>query len=254
MLVLLCVLDGFGLREPTPDNAVAAARKPTYHRLLKTCPLTQIEGSGPAVGLPVGQMGNSEVGHLNLGAGRIVYQDITRIDKAIDDGDFFDNEVFGAAMERVAGEGKAVHLFGLCSDGCVHSSLKHLYALVERAKQKGVNEVYLHAFTDGRDSPPTSGQRYMTDILEKFKSIGLGQVSTVGGRYYGMDRDRRWERTDRAYRAIVYGEGPKFSDPVKAIQASYIDRVTDEFIIPSVIDLGNPNTGRLHDRDVAIMF
>ncbi len=163
MLVLLCILDGFGLRESTPDNAVSAANKPTYNRLVKSCAFTKIDGSGPSVGLPVGQMGNSEVGHLNLGAGRVVYQDITRIDKAIDDGDFFDNEVFTAAMERVAGEGKAVHLFGLVSDGCVHSSLNHLYALVKMAQMKGVKELYLHAFTDGRDTPPTSGQKYISE-------------------------------------------------------------------------------------------
>lgn len=253
MLVLLVILDGFGLREATPDNAVAAAEKPTYNNLVKTCPFAAIDGSGPSVGLPVGQMGNSEVGHLNLGAGRIVYQDITQIDKAIDDGDFFDNEVFTSSMERVASEGKAVHLFGLVSDGCVHSSLKHLYALVELAKQQGVTELYLHAFMDGRDTPPTSGQRYMTEVMAKFAEIGLGKVSTVGGRYYGMDRDRRWERTDKAYRAIVYGDGPSFDDPLKAIQASYINQVTDEFIIPAVINLGE-GVGRLRDRDLCIMF
>jgi 2,3-bisphosphoglycerate-independent phosphoglycerate mutase len=254
MLVLLCILDGFGLREATPDNAVAAANKPTIQRLMKTCSFTAIDGSGPSVGLPVGQMGNSEVGHLNLGAGRVVYQDITRIDKAIVDGDFFYNEVFVAAMERVAGEGKAVHLFGLISDGCVHSSLNHLYAITELAKQKGVKDLFLHAFTDGRDTPPTSGQKYVTEILAKFKEIGLGKFSTIGGRYYGMDRDRRWERTDKAYRSIMYGEGPKFPDPIACLQASYINKVTDEFVIPAVIDLGDPDIGRVHDRDVAIMF
>lgn len=254
MLVLLCILDGFGLREPTPDNAVAAAYKPTYNRLLKSSAFTKIDGSGPSVGLPVGQMGNSEVGHLNLGAGRVVYQDITRIDKAIEDGDFFENEIFSAAMERVAIEGKAIHLFGLVSDGCVHSSLNHLYALVEMAKRKEVRELYLHAFTDGRDTPPTSGQKYISEVLAKFKEIGLGKISTVGGRYYGMDRDRRWERTDKAFRAIMYGEGPKFPDAIASLQASYINKVTDEFVIPAVIDLGDTDRGRLHERDVAIMF
>ena len=254
MLVLLCVLDGFGLREATADNAVAAAEKPNYDRLIRTCPHTAIDGSGPAVGLPVGQMGNSEVGHLNLGAGRVVYQDISRIDKAIDNGEFFDNEVHSAGMERVAGEGKAVHLFGLVSDGCVHSSLKHLYALVELAHRKEVRELYLHAFMDGRDTPPTSGQQYLTEVIQKFQEIGLGKVSTVAGRYYGMDRDRRWERTDKSYRAIVYGEGQRFSDPIAAISASYGNQITDEFIVPAVIDLGNPSSGRLKDRDLAIMF
>jgi len=254
MLVLLCVLDGFGLREATPDNAVAAANKPTYDRLVATCPFASIDGSGPSVGLPVGQMGNSEVGHLNLGAGRVVYQDITRIDKAITDGDFFDNEVFCAGMDRVVAEGKAVHLFGLVSDGCVHSSLNHLYALAELARRKNVKELYLHAFTDGRDTSPTSGEQFLSEVMEKFKQIGLGKVSTVSGRYYGMDRDRRWERTDKAYRAIVYGEGPKFADPVDAIRQSYAKNITDEFILPSVIDLGGGSVGRLKDRDLAIMF
>ncbi|MEW6051270.1 MAG: 2,3-bisphosphoglycerate-independent phosphoglycerate mutase [Candidatus Zixiibacteriota bacterium] len=254
MLVVLVILDGFGLREATPDNAVAAADKPTYNYLMRSFPHTKIDGSGPAVGLPDGQMGNSEVGHLNLGAGRVVYQDVSRIDKSIVDGEFFENEVFNAAMERVAEEGKAVHLFGLVSDGGVHSSLKHLYALAELAKQRKVQRLYLHAFMDGRDTPPTSGQRYMNEVMAKFKDLGLGQVSTVCGRYYGMDRDRRWERTDKAYRAIVYGEGQRFRDPVGAIQASYINKVTDEFILPCVVDLGSPETGRLADRDVAIMF
>lgn len=254
MLVLLCVLDGFGLREATPDNAVAAAEKPTYDRLIRTCPHAAIDGSGPAVGLPVGQMGNSEVGHLNLGAGRVVYQDITRIDKAIETEEFFDNEVLSAGMERVAAEGKAVHLFGLVSDGCVHSSLKHLYALVDMAHRKKVKELYLHAFMDGRDTPPTSGQKYMTEVMQKFQKIGLGRVSTVAGRYYGMDRDRRWERTDKSYRAIVYGEGPRFRDPLSAITASYGEQITDEFIVPAVIDLGDTSIGRLKDRDLAIMF
>ncbi|PWB75318.1 2,3-bisphosphoglycerate-independent phosphoglycerate mutase [candidate division GN15 bacterium] len=254
MFVLLCVLDGFGLREATPDNAVAAAVKPVYDRLLQTCPHTAIDGSGPSVGLPVGQMGNSEVGHLNLGAGRVVYQDITRIDKAIDTGEFFDNEVLCAGMERIAAEGKAVHLFGLVSDGCVHSSLKHLFALVELAHRKKVKELYLHAFTDGRDTPPNSGQHYLAEVIKKFQEIGLGRVSTVAGRYYGMDRDRRWERTDKSYRAIVYGEGPRFRDPVSAITASYEEQITDEFVVPAVIDLGDPSIGRLKDRDLAIMF
>ncbi len=254
MLVVLVILDGFGLREATPDNAVAAADKPTYNYLIRSFPHTRIDGSGLAVGLPPSQMGNSEVGHLNLGAGRVVYQDVSRIDKAIGDGEFAENEVFNAAMERVADEGKAVHLFGLVSDGGVHSSMKHLFALADLAKQKNVKKLFLHAFMDGRDTPPTSGQRYMNQVQAKFQELGIGQVSTVSGRYYGMDRDRRWERTDKAYRAIVYGEGPRFSDPVAAIQASYITKVTDEFIIPCVIDLGGPEIGRLTDRDVAIMF
>ena len=254
MLVLLCIMDGFGLREPLPDNAIAAADKPNYDRLIAECLHTSLSPSGPAVGLPEGQMGNSEVGHLNLGAGRVVYQDVTRIDKAITDGDFFTNEVFSSEMERLAREGKALHLFGLVSDGKVHSSLDHLYALVEMAKQKSVKELFLHAFMDGRDTPPDAGQRYIAEVMSKFDEIGLGKISTLGGRYYGMDRDRRWERTEKAYRAIVYGEGEKFSDPVEAVKTSYAADVTDEFIVPVVIDLGAPETGRLRDGDSAMFF
>jgi len=254
MLVLLVVMDGFGLREATPDNAIAAAHKPVYDRLLDTCPFTVLDGSGSAVGLPDGQMGNSEVGHLNFGAGQIVYQDVTRIDKAIASGEFARNDTLKAAMERVAIEGKAVHLFGLVSDGKVHSSLEHLYALVELAKQGNVKEVYLHAFMDGRDTSPTSGQKYMAEVLARFDKIGIGKVSTVCGRYYGMDRDRRWDRTDKAYRAIVYGQGVSSTDPVEAIKTSYANQVTDEFIEPVVIDHGDPSTGRLNDRDAAVMF
>jgi len=253
-MVLLCVLDGFGLREATPDNAVAAAHKPNYDGLIANCPHGRIDGSGLAVGLPDGQMGNSEVGHLNLGAGRVVYQDVTRIDKAIADGEFAANPVLNQAMERVATEGTAVHLFGLVSDGLVHSSMEHLFALTELARSKGVKELYLHAFMDGRDTSPTGGKDYMAQVLKKFAEIGLGNVSTVGGRYYGMDRDRRWERTDKAYRAIVYGDGKKFNNPVDAIKASYEAGVTDEFIVPVVINLGEDDLGRLKDGDAAVFF
>ncbi len=253
-MVLLCVLDGFGLREATPDNAVAAAHKPNFDWLMANCPSNKIDGSGLSVGLPDGQMGNSEVGHLNLGAGRVVYQEVTRIDKAIADGEFATNPVFCRAFERVVKEDKAVHLFGLVSDGLVHSSMEHLFALAALAKEKGVQRLYLHAFMDGRDTSPTGGKDYMAEVIRKFKEIGLGQVSTVGGRYYGMDRDRRWERTDRAYRATVLGEGKKYDDPVRAIMESYEMGVTDEFIVPVVIDLGNPDTGRLTDGDAAIFF
>lgn len=253
-MVLLCILDGFGWREDTADNAVAAADTPNFDSLWQNSPHTLIDGSGLAVGLPEGQMGNSEVGHLNLGAGRVVYQDITRIDKAIDDGSFFNNAAIGVAMDRVAAEGRAVHLFGLVSDGKVHSSLKHLYALVEMAKARGVKELYLHAFMDGRDTPPDSGQRYMSEVVARLGEIGLGKVATLGGRYYGMDRDQRWERVDKAYEAIVRGQGVKANDPVDAIKASYADGVTDEFILPVVLDLGAPEKGRLRERDAAIFF
>ncbi len=253
-MILLCIMDGFGLREPAPDNAIAAAHTPNYDRLMAECPHTAIDGSGEAVGLPDGQMGNSEVGHLNLGSGRIVYQDITRIDKAISDGEFFRSPVLGPAMDRVAGENKAMHLFGLVSDGCVHSSLEHLYALVKMAKERNVERVYLHAFMDGRDTPPDSGRHYMAEVVAKLAEIGLGKVATISGRYYAMDRDKRWERVEQAYQTIVHGNGRKFADPVEAIKASYAAGVTDEFVVPLVIDNGSADAGRLSDGDLAVIF
>ena len=253
-MILLCIMDGFGLREPAPDNAIAAAHTPNYDRLMAECPHTAIDCSGEAVGLPDGQMGNSEVGHLNLGSGRIVYQDITRIDKAISDGEFFSSPVLGPAMDRIAGENKAMHLFGLVSDGCVHSSLEHLYALVRMAKERNVERVYLHAFMDGRDTPPDSGQHYMAQVVARLAEIGLGKVATISGRYYAMDRDKRWERVEQAYQAIVHGKGQKCADPVEAIEASYAAGVTDEFIVPLVIDNGSVDAGRLSDGDLAVIF
>ena len=254
MLVLLCIMDGFGITEPRADNAIAAAHKPIFDKLTSNWPTTKIDGSGRAVGLPQGQMGNSEVGHLNLGAGRVVYQDVTRIDKAIEDGDFFKNPAFVNAMERVAGEKKAVHVFGLVSDGKVHSSLDHLYALVELARKKNVAELYLHALMDGRDTPPQAGAHYLQQVIDKFEDLGLGQVATVGGRYYGMDRDKRWERTERHYQAMVNGVGEKVDSPVAAIRKSYQAGVTDEFIEPVVVNLGDPSKGRIKAGDAVICF
>lgn len=254
MMVLLCIMDGFGLADGSPDNAVAAANKPNYDKLTAEWPTTKIDGSGKAVGLPPGQMGNSEVGHLNLGAGRVVFQDVTRIDNAIEDGSFFENPAFVDAMERVAREKKTVHVFGLVSDGKVHSSLDHLYALTELAKKKGVKEFYLHALMDGRDTPPHGGKGYMQQVLDKFTAIGLGKIATVGGRYYGMDRDKRYERTDKQYQAMVHREGEKFKDPVAAIDASYKNDVTDEFIVPVVIEQENDEAARVKDGDAIICF
>ncbi|MGH8015294.1 MAG: 2,3-bisphosphoglycerate-independent phosphoglycerate mutase [Candidatus Zixiibacteriota bacterium] len=254
MLVLLCIMDGFGLRQPTSDNAVAAARKPNYDKLMNSCPHTVLDGSGPAVGLPPGQMGNSEVGHLNLGAGRVVYQDITRIDKAIDDGTFFDNNVFVENLNKVKANNQSVHLMGLVSDGCVHSSLKHLYALAELCRRKKIDKVYLHAFMDGRDTSPTAGIKYMQQVLDKFKELGVGKVASVCGRYFGLDRDKRWDRTNKAYRAFVYGEGERFDNPLTAIKSSYDKNVTDEFIVPVVIELGSADSGRIQDGDLVIFF
>jgi len=247
-------MDGFGLRGQSEYNAVTAAHKPNIIRLMQTCPNIPIQGSGLAVGLPEGQMGNSEVGHLNLGAGRIVYQDITRIDKSISDGDFFKNKVLLEGMKEAVQGNTAVHLFGLVSDGCVHSSLVHLKALVKMAKDNGVRRLYLHAFMDGRDTPPKSGAGHMQEVVDYFSQIGLGKVATVSGRYYGMDRDKRWERVEKSYQAIVNGVGEKYDNPVEAIKASYNKDVTDEFILPVVINQDSENEGRLSDGDVALFF
>lgn len=254
MMLLLCILDGFGLRPQKHYNAVIKARKPNLIRLFKSCPNIPIQGSGLAVGLPDGQMGNSEVGHLNFGAGRIVYQDVTRIDRSISDGDFFTNSVLVEGMRLAVRKNSAVHLFGLISDGCVHSSLEHLKALVEMAKEHGVKKLFLHAFMDGRDTPPHSGAGYMKDVVDYFGKTGPGKVATVMGRYYGMDRDKRWDRTEKAYQAIVNKIGATNDSPVAAIEASYSDGVTDEFIIPVVMNLGDENEGKLQDGDVALFF
>lgn len=253
-MFLLCILDGFGLRGHEYYNAVIKARKPNLLKLYKSCPNIPIQGSGLAVGLPEGQMGNSEVGHLNIGAGRIVYQDVTRIDKSIVDGDFFENQAFVKGFDLALKNNSAVHLFGLVSDGCVHSSMEHLKALTRMAKKRGIRKLFLHAFMDGRDTPPHSGAGYMKEMVDYFNEIGLGKVATVMGRYYGMDRDKRWDRTEKAYRAIVNKGGPHSADPVAAIEQSYKDDVTDEFIIPIVIDHGDEDQGRLRNGDVALFF
>nr|MBN2277518.1 2,3-bisphosphoglycerate-independent phosphoglycerate mutase [candidate division Zixibacteria bacterium] len=253
-MFLLCILDGFGLRTSDYYNAVISANKPNLVRLFQSCPNIPIQGSGQAVGLPAGQMGNSEVGHLNFGAGRIVYQDVTRIDKAITDGDFFTNPVFLEGMNRATKNKTSIHLFGLVSDGCVHSSMEHMKALVRLAKEKGVKNLYLHAFMDGRDTPPHSGSGFMQETVAFFKKTGLGKVATVMGRYYGMDRDKRWDRNEKAYQAIVNKKGDRFDNPVTAIKESYAEGVTDEFIIPVVANLGDENEGWLRDGDVALFF
>jgi len=253
-MFLLCIMDGFGLRPEADNNAVIAARKPNLIRILKQCPNVPIQGSGLAVGLPEGQMGNSEVGHLNFGAGRVVYQDMTKIDKAIAEGDFFKNPVLLDGVTHVRKTGGAVHLFGLISDGCVHSSLEHLKALVRLLKENRIEKVYLHAFMDGRDTSPTSGAGYLKQITDFFKETGLGRVATVMGRYYGMDRDRRWDRTELAYRAIVHKQGKAADDPIAAIKASYDEGVTDEFILPVVMTPDGADDGRLESGDVALFF
>jgi 2,3-bisphosphoglycerate-independent phosphoglycerate mutase len=240
-LVCLVVLDGWGLAPPGPGNAVDLAETPTFDRLWDEFPHTTLAASGRAVGLPDGQMGNSEVGHTNLGAGRVVRQDLVRIDDDIESGAFFENEVLVEACR--AARGSALHLLGLVSDGGVHSHLRHLEALIELGRREGVEHVHVHAFTDGRDTSPHGAERYLE---------GIPGVATVSGRYYAMDRDRRWERVKRAYDAIVHGEGDRAGDAVSAVRASYERGVTDEFIEPVVI--GDPEAGRIRAGDAAICF
>ena len=234
----LIILDGFGCREETKGNAIAAARTPHLDHLMASCPHTRIGASGMDVGLPDGQMGNSEVGHTNIGAGRIVYQELTRITKSFDEGEALGNPALTAAMENARRPGQALHLMGLLSDGGVHSHIRHLYGLMEMARRFAVERVYLHCFMDGRDVPPTSGIEFIAALQQKIKELGLGQIATVGGRYYAMDRDNRWERVKLAYDAIVNGEGNKNPDPVAVMQKSYDAGVTDEFIVPTVVTEG----------------
>ena len=234
----LIILDGFGCREETKGNAIAAARTPHLDHLMACCPHTRIGASGMDVGLPDGQMGNSEVGHTNIGAGRIVYQELTRITKSFDEGEALGNPALTAAMENARRPGQALHLMGLLSDGGVHSHIRHLYGLMEMARRFAVERVYLHCFMDGRDVPPTSGTEFIAALQQKIKELGLGQIATVSGRYYAMDRDNRWERVKLAYDAIVNGEGNKDPDPVAVMQKSYDAGVTDEFIVPTVVTEG----------------
>ena len=231
----IIIMDGFGYRKETHGNAVAAAGTPNLDRLCAKYPHTLIEASGRAVGLPAGQMGNSEVGHLNIGAGRVVYQDITAIDKAIEDGEFFENPEFTEAMDRVRASGNALHLVGLLSDGGVHSMNTHLYALLEMAKRKGLEKVYVHCLMDGRDVPPTSGGEYIAKLEEKIKEIGVGRIATVIGRYYYMDRDNRWDRVKEGYDMMYAGVGTHYATAAEVTEKSYAAGVTDEFIRASVV-------------------
>ncbi len=226
---VLMILDGYG-ENPSPEhNAIAIARTPVMDELKKTCPYAQGSASGLAVGLPEGQMGNSEVGHMNMGAGRVVYQELTRITKEIEEGVFFENEELLAAMNNVKEKGSALHLYGLLSDGGVHSHNTHLYALLEMAKRHGLEKVYVHCFLDGRDTPPASGKDYIAELLEEMARIGVGEIGVISGRYYAMDRDNRWEREEKAYLALTKGEGEDGgTDPLAAMQASYDAGVTDE--------------------------
>ena len=244
----LMILDGFGFRKESDGNAVKLAKTPNIDALMAEYPHTLIGASGLSVGLPDGQMGNSEVGHLNIGAGRIVYQELTRITKAINDGDFFKNPELTKAMENA--KNGALHLMGLLSDGGVHSHNTHLYALVKMAKQMGVEKVFIHCFTDGRDVPPSSAGKYVDELEQELKNIGVGKIATVDGRYYAMDRDNRWERVVKAYDAIVNGKGDSAKTAKEAVENSYKNNVLDEFIVPCVIDGAEP----LKDGDSVIFF
>ena len=257
--LVLVILDGWGYRAETKGNAIALARKPTYDRLLREYPNTLIHTSGPFVGLPEGQMGNSEVGHLNMGAGRIVHMDITRIDLMIQNGEFFTHPVLVAAMKNARTDGRKLHLFGLLSDGGVHSRQEHLYALLKMAKQQEVDRVFVHAFMDGRDTLPTNGAGYLEQLQQKIREYNSGKIATVSGRYYAMDRDRRWERIQKAYSPMVFGkaEGGTYSDAMRGVKDSYNREVTDEFIVPFVCtDKGESGAplATIGDDDSCICF
>src|SRR5574341_47312 len=257
--VVLTILDGWGYRAERENNAIALAGKPTYDELLKKFPNTLVHTSGPYVGLPEGQMGNSEVGHLNIGAGRVVYMDITRVDKAIESGALFNNELLLGAMQR--GRERQLHLLGLVSDGGVHSHNEHIYALLRMARENKVERVFVHCFMDGRDTPPNSGIDFLRALEQKMREYGVGKIASVSGRYYAMDRDNRWERIERAYRAMVHGEAEHTDEsPVAALRQSYERGATDEFVEPIVItenvrhgQSGIP-VGFIRDDDAVIFF
>ncbi|MCH5188905.1 MAG: phosphoglycerate mutase (2,3-diphosphoglycerate-independent), partial [Oscillospiraceae bacterium] len=248
--IALLIMDGYGINTSEDGNAIKMAKTPNLDKYLAECPNTIISASGLDVGLPDGQMGNSEVGHTNIGAGRVVYQMLVKISKEIQDGDILNNAALKANMEAAAKNHKALHLFGLLSDGGVHSHNEHLYGLIDMAKKLGVEKVYVHAFLDGRDTPPTSGADYMAQLVEKMKEIGLGKVATISGRYYAMDRDNAWDRVVKAYDALVLGDGVQEADPVEAIKNSYAKDVTDEFVLPTVVD----KDGTIKEGDSVICF
>ncbi len=252
--VVLMILDGYGLNDNCEANAVCEGKTPVMDQLMSQCPFVKGQASGLAVGLPDGQMGNSEVGHLNMGAGRIVYQELTRITKSIQDGDFFENKALKAAVENCKKNDSALHLYGLVSDGGVHSHNTHIYGLLELAKKNGLDKVYVHCFLDGRDTPPTSGRDYVAALEEKMKELGVGKVASVAGRYYAMDRDKNWDRVKIAYDALTRSEGPKSESATAAIQASYEEGKTDEFMIPTVIMENGAPVAAIHEKDSIIFY
>ena len=250
---VLLILDGYGERKEKDGNAIALANTPVMDKLKKEFPYVEGQASGLFVGLPDGQMGNSEVGHMNMGAGRIVYQELTRITKAIEDGDFFENKALKEAVEHCKKENTALHFMGLVSSGGVHSHIGHIYGLLELAKRAGLKKVYLHAFLDGRDTPPDSGKSFLMDVEKKMQELGVGEIATISGRYYAMDRDKNYDRVEKAYRAMVDGTGEKASSIEEAIDASYAKKVYDEFVLPTVIE----KDGAVHtvsDGDAMIFF
>ncbi len=248
--VALIIMDGYGYNPSDYGNAITAANKPYLDKYLKECPNTRIGASGMDVGLPDGQMGNSEVGHTNIGAGRIVYQELTRITKSIQDGDFFENEALIGAIENCKKNNSALHLMGLLSSGGVHSHNTHLYGLLELAKKSGLEKVYVHCFMDGRDVPPSSGKEFVEELCNKMKEIGVGEIATINGRYYAMDRDNNWDRVKKTYDAMVNGIGEFYDCPVEAMQKSYDNGVTDEFVIPCVCS----KNGKVSANDSIIFF
>ena len=250
----LIIMDGFGENSRHDGNAIYAANTPNIDKYLKECPTSIVHASGMDVGLPDGQMGNSEVGHTNIGAGRVVYQELTRITKAIEEGAFFENEALMGAVENCKKHGSALHLMGLLSPGGVHSHQNHLYGLLELAKKNGLTDVHVHGFLDGRDVPPSSAEQYIKELVAKERELGVGDVATIMGRYYAMDRDNRWERVGKAYDAIVKGEGAKAASAVEAIQESYNNDVTDEFVVPCVVEKDGKPVGTVKENDSVIFF
>ncbi len=253
-LTMLMILDGFGKNPNKEGNAIELANTPNIDELMKKNPTTTIYTSGLAVGLPEGQMGNSEVGHTNIGAGRIVYQELTRITKSIEDGDFFSNQELVAAIENCQKNNSKLHIMGLLSDGGVHSHMRHLFAVLELAKRKGFEDVYVHCFLDGRDTPPASAEGYILKLEEKMKEKGVGKIATIAGRFYAMDRDKRWQRVQKAYDAMVKGEGVKATSAEMAIEASYQKEVFDEFVEPTVIYSGDKPIAKIENNDSVIFF
>ena len=253
-VTMLMILDGFGDNKNKDGNAIKLANTPNIDKLMKKYSNTDIFTSGLHVGLPEGQMGNSEVGHTNIGAGRIVYQELTRITKSIEDGDFFSNPEFIAAIENCKKHNSKLHILGLVSDGGVHSHNRHLYGLLEMAKRRDFEDVYVHCFLDGRDTPPASAETYVAELQEKMKEKGIGKIASLSGRFYAMDRDKRWQRVQKCYDALVNGEGEKAGDPIKAIEDSYQKEVFDEFVVPTVICNGNEPVAKIEENDSVIFF